>query len=262
MPNRLGLYNVVWALGDGLGFAASGWLFSWRPDSIVWMAGVIHLLQWLGFKCAPRHSDAAGQTAMKLAHSGDAIPRAVKKRFMHTAWLANALGFLLLSGFVALTPFIGQRLGLTPRRAIWLASTLLFARAAAFVLFWKWEHWHYNRGWLKTAMWLAPAAVAVVFFVPHPVFVFGALIVFGLTLGLGYSASIYYSLDYGEQKGEHGGIHESILGLGILVGPLLAAVVSGLGGGVRGAELTLVLLAFGATGIGSYLIERAGAKAN
>jgi MFS family permease len=256
MPNRLGLYNVMWALGDGIGFAASGWLFSWRPDSIVWVAGGIHLLQWLWLKFAPRNRGEGGQTAMRLAHSGDDIPRPIKRRFMHTAWLGNALGFLMLSGFAALTPFVGQRLGLEPRYTIWLASTLLFARAAAFFVFWKWEGWHYNRGWLKTAMWLGPATLAVVFFVQQPVLVFGALIVFGITLGLAYSASIYYSLDYGEQKGEHGGIHESILGIGILVGSLLAALVSGLGGGPVGAELTILLLAVGATGIGRQLIER------
>ncbi len=256
MPNRLGLYNVTWALGDGLGFALSGVLFAWREDSIVWVAGLFHLSQLVWMKLAPRHHGDPGQTAMKLAHHGDAVARPLKRRFMHTAWLANGLAFMMLAGFSALTPFVGERLRLGPSHTIWLASTLLFARTVAFVVFWKWEGWHYHRGWLRAAMWLSPVALGIAFYAVQPVIVFGALVVLGVAIGLSYSASLYYSLDYGENKGEIGGQHESILGIGILVGPLLAALVSGLGGGTIGAEWTIVLLGVAATGIGRHLIDR------
>ncbi len=257
MPNRLGLYNVIWALGDGIGFAVAGILFAWRPDSIVWVAGLLHLCLFVWMKFAPRNRHDPGQSAMQLSHHGDAVARPVKRRFMHTAWLANGLGFMMLAGFSALTPFVGQRLGLAPRNTIWLASTLLFARTAAFALFWKWEGWHYNRGWLRAAMWLGPVALAGTFWARQPAIVFAALVLLGIALGLSYSGSLYYSLDYGANKGEVGGQHEAILGLGILVGPLLGALVSGLGGGAAGAELTIVLLAVGATGVGRHFIDRA-----
>ncbi len=180
---------------------------------------------------------------MQITHSGDDISASVKRRFMHTAWIANALAFLLLTGFSALTPQMGERLGLPPAATIWLASTLLFSRTVAFVIFWKWEGWHYRYRWLRWALWSAPMAVAVAFFSNEIPLVFGALVLFGFAAGLSYASSLYYSLAYGENKGEHGGIHEAILGVGIFGGPLLAGIVSQLDGGIAGAQWTIIILA-------------------
>ena len=38
--------------------------------------------------------------------------------------------------------------------------------------------------------------------------------VFGLAIGLIYYSSLFYSMDVGETKGEHGGIHEAAIGAG------------------------------------------------
>jgi hypothetical protein len=50
-----------------------------------------------------------------------------------------------------------------------------------------------------------------------------AQVVFGLATGLLYYASLFYSMDVGETKGEHGGIHEAAIGLGICLGPAVGA---------------------------------------
>ena len=47
--------------------------------------------------------------------------------------------------------------------------------------------------------------------------------ILGVTLGLIYYSSLFYSMDVGETKGEHGGIHESAIGAGNCVGPAIAA---------------------------------------
>jgi hypothetical protein len=51
-----------------------------------------------------------------------------------------------------------------------------------------------------------------------------AQVAFGLSLGLIYYSSLYYSMDVGETKGEHGGFHESAIGLGIFAGPAVGAL--------------------------------------
>ena len=50
-----------------------------------------------------------------------------------------------------------------------------------------------------------------------------AQIIFGGVIGLIYYSSLYYSMDLGDTKGEHGGIHEAAIGLGNLAGPAVAA---------------------------------------
>jgi len=44
-----------------------------------------------------------------------------------------------------------------------------------------------------------------------------------LALGLIYYSSLFYSMDVGETKGEHGGIHEAAIGAGNCGGPAIAA---------------------------------------
>jgi MFS family permease len=50
-----------------------------------------------------------------------------------------------------------------------------------------------------------------------------AQILFGSVAGLIYSSSLFYSMDLGDTKGEHGGIHEAVIGLGNFAGPTVGA---------------------------------------
>jgi hypothetical protein len=38
-----------------------------------------------------------------------------------------------------------------------------------------------------------------------------------------YYSSLFYSMDVGETKGEHGGYHEAAIGAGIFMGPAMGA---------------------------------------
>jgi predicted MFS family arabinose efflux permease len=50
-----------------------------------------------------------------------------------------------------------------------------------------------------------------------------AQVLFGFGLGLIYYSSLYYSMDAGDAKGEHGGFHEAMIGAGNCVGPAVGA---------------------------------------
>ena len=50
-----------------------------------------------------------------------------------------------------------------------------------------------------------------------------AQIFFGAAIGLIYYSSLFYSMDAGETKGEHGGIHEAAIGCGNCLGPAVGA---------------------------------------
>ena len=51
-----------------------------------------------------------------------------------------------------------------------------------------------------------------------------AQIFFGGAIGLIYYSSLFYSMDAGDTKGEHGGIHEAAIGIGNFAGPAAGAV--------------------------------------
>jgi MFS family permease len=249
IPQRLGFYNVVWGVAGAGGFFASGFLFRWNHDAVLWAPGLLHLLA-LAWMILPSRA-VTGKASVPPPHRGDGVPRHVKRRFVRTAWVANAVAYFMMTAFNALAPAMGARLSLEPSWTIWLVSSLLFSRSAAFFLFWKWEGWHYRMGLGQVALWSAPLCLAAAFFAPHGGLVLAALTAMGFAMGLTYCTSIYYSLDYGETKGEHGGLHEAVLGLGVFAGPLAGAVSAHATGSTTAAQATLVVLAL--------LISAAGA---
>jgi MFS family permease len=256
VPNRLGLYNISWSSGNAIGIVISGALFKWNPNSIFWVAAVVHGVQVFWLALGKRSSDLVSPSQIdEEIPMESGRPISEKRTFMHLAWIGNGLAFLMVVGFNALVPEMAIRLNLIPSMAIWLSCALPIMRTVAFVICWRWEGWHYSLPWLQSALWLAPLSLGLIFFSNQIFPTLVGMVIFGLCFGLTYSGSLYYTLDYGHAaKGEHAGLHESIIGIGSFVGPLLAAGVAAMGAGAFGAQWTFVLLAVIVSGSGSFLI--------
>jgi predicted MFS family arabinose efflux permease len=76
---------------------------------------------------------------------------------------------------------------------------------------------------LLTAFLALIAAYSVLLLGQSFALLIAAQVVFGLATGLIYYSSLFYSMDVGETQGEHGGIHEAAIGLGICLGPAVGA---------------------------------------
>jgi len=74
-----------------------------------------------------------------------------------------------------------------------------------------------------TACGLLVVSFAVILIVPSLAVLLMAQIFFGGAIGLIYYSSLFYSMDVGEAKGEHGGIHEAAIGVGNCIGPAVGA---------------------------------------
>lgn len=240
-PDRLGIYNMVWSGLGSLGFFAAGALFRLTPDAILLAVLGFHAVQfaWLIFPRAP----GVHPEVDRAPHRGDDLPQTTKRRFKRLGWLGNGVGYLMVGGLMTLAPTLGERLGLPAASAIWMMGAFFVARAVTFVLLWRWPGWHYHLGWTVASLLAGPLALALIFITSQIGWLVLALLVLGSAVGLSYYSSIYYSLDYGEEKGEHGGWHESIIGLGGLLGPLSGVAGATLAGGVRGAQLFIVTTA-------------------
>ena len=144
--------------------------------------------------------------------------------FLRLAWLANPLAYIAINTLIAVVPGIAQRLGLSPMAAGFCCSLWCFSRFGAFFVLWHWAGWHYRFGWLLAsylAMWVTFAAIVMA---PNLAILVSAQLVFGIVTGLIYYSSLFYSMDIGDTKGEHGGIHEAAIGLGNFAGPAAGAV--------------------------------------
>jgi predicted MFS family arabinose efflux permease len=88
------------------------------------------------------------------------------------------------------------------------------------------ERWHFNKFYLLGAQLLAAAGLLLIYLSNRQwVFAF-AFLMFGLCASLTYYSSLYYAVRLMKRKGKGAGLHESILGSGVVLGPLLGGIAA------------------------------------
>ncbi len=229
LQRLIGIYNVVWASGTALAYFIGGaMLEKLGPLSIFLVPAALHvaqlgLLTWLAH--LNRHATSAPAAfvaglSAETASRRSPVPPAM---FLKMALLANPFAYLAMNALLPVIPQVSAKLGLTPMFAGFFCSVWFFARAASFVVLWQWTGWHYRFRWLAGAYVAMALGFAVILLDAHLWFLVLAQIVFGAAVGLIYYSSLFYSMDVGETKGEHGGFHESAIGAGICAGPAVGA---------------------------------------
>jgi MFS family permease len=171
--------------------------------------------------------------------------------FLKMAWLANPFAYLAINTLVSVMPTLAARFDLDTMQTGFVCSIWLFVRAGAFVLLWFWSKWHYRFRFLAGAFVALTVSFVSMLLTPALWVLIVSEVLFGFALGLIYYSSLFYSMDVGETKGEHGGIHEAAIGIGCFVGPAVA------GGGLAffpthpgsGAWAVTVLLVGGLSGL-------------
>ena len=232
LPHVVGLYNVVWAVAGAVAYFAAGPLIQiggWTALFLV--PATLHLAQLALTLTLTRArpelltTAGGGEPGLPPLHrEPDARRSPVSPQtFLRMAWLANPFAYLALNTVVAVSPNLAQTLNLSAREAGFYLSIWMFARAAAFVLFWFWTGWHYRFRWLAAAYGLLVAGLVGILLSSNLGLLIALQLAFGLAVGLIYYSSLFYSMDVGETKGEHGGWHEAMIGAGCCAGPATGA---------------------------------------
>ncbi|MDB6068408.1 MAG: Major facilitator superfamily 1 [Pedosphaera sp.] len=226
MPAMAGIYNILWSAWAAVAMLTGGALQErFGGEILFWIPVGIHLVQlgllpWLkklsdGVIAKPIiRSPETASVAESHPHPG---PKG--KLFLHLAWLANPLAYIAMYGIVPVIPKLAERLGLTESYAGLVCSVWLWVRLGAFVWFWLWPGWHYRFGWLLTAFVALIASFTVALLSTHVWLLIVAEVFLGLSVGLIYYSSLFYTMDMGESGGKRGGIHEAAIGAGVFVGP-------------------------------------------
>jgi len=208
----------------------------------------------------PAAQSPIGSSELAVADSASAArepgwPVHKTKKFLRMAWLANPFAYIAINTLIAVVPGVAQRLQLTTMAAGFCCSVWCFARLGAFALLWRWEAWHYRFRWLLLAYVGLLVSFGAVVLAPNLSVLIFAQLIFGSSVGLIYYSSLFYSMDRSETKGEHGGIHEAVIGLGNCAGPAVGALALQLLPGLShsGAFAVIALLFCGLGGlIGIY----------
>jgi len=229
LPHMVGIYNVVWAVTNAFSFFIGGTLIKLFKFQVILVLplilvlGTLALTFWLQ-KQTPRATPDSPAPADTVLPVDPHCPTPEKaKCFLRMAWLANPFAYIAINTLIAVIPGIAAKFQMSPMLAGFVCSLWGFMRLAAFLGLWHWTGWHYRFRWLAAAFAMLILSFAAILMAPNLMVLMVAQIFFGGAIGLIYYSSLFYSMDAGDAKGEHGGIHEAAIGLGNCLGPAVGA---------------------------------------
>jgi predicted MFS family arabinose efflux permease len=228
VQRMVGIYNMVWAATGAAAYFTGGAMFeklgarSLFYIPLVMVAGQLCLTYWI--EAQSRVGQASRLPSAPFPPAPTPHPAGPKtKVFLRLAWLANPFAYIAINTLIAVVPGVAQRLGLSTMMAGFCCSLWCFSRLGAFYVLWRWDGWHYRFRWLLVSYLALVGTFAAIVMAPNLGVLVLAQLVFGVVAGLIYYSSLFYSMDLGDTKGEHGGIHEAAIGVGNFAGPAVGA---------------------------------------
>jgi predicted MFS family arabinose efflux permease len=225
LSDMVGIYNVTWAGSSAVAYFTAGMLLErLGMESLFWLPLGLHMLQLALLPLVAYVAKRERRPAAPVGHAREVIKPELLGRFMHMAWIANPLSYVAINTIIPLIPSIAGSLGLSTAAAGIACSVWMFARLGAFILLWRWTGWHYRFRWLGGAFILMAASFALLLHAGTLAALIAAQIIFGITVGLIYYSSLYYSMNASEEKSARSGLHEAMIGAGLFLGPACGGV--------------------------------------
>lgn len=226
LPRNIGIFNVVWsATGSAIYFVGGTLYETLGHNSIFWLPAVIYAVLYLialGLGDNPVHAAAPA-----LSHDPEAAAFAQPvspQAFLRMVWLAIPFSYIGIMTVIAVIPVLAKTLGLSTAQAGLFCSIWMFVRMGTFIVLWQWTGWHYRFRWLVGSFIGMTAGFSLLLLSTNLALLVAAQVIFGVSIGLIYYSSLFYSMDVGETKGEHGGLHEAMIGAGMCLGPAVGAL--------------------------------------
>lgn len=231
LPRIVGVFNVVWASCSAFSYFFGGMLFEYLgKDSIYWLPVGVFCFQFCLLAILEKRSVVTDQERTttpriaKLMQPETTLNNSrVPKSFVRMAWLANPFACIGINSMLAMIPSLAQSHQLSTPAAGAFCSVWFFGRLVSFIVLAHWNGWHYRFGWLLGAFVGLIAGFSAILTTPNLWLLLMAQVVFGLSVGLIYYSSLFYSMDVNDRKAEHGGVHEAAMGAGNCIGPAVGA---------------------------------------
>ncbi len=237
MSRRMTVYNLSWSFGALVALAVGGSIatvFTW-PGVFMAAAGAFVLCVLMARYWAIPANEIAAHHAAQAAEKHSAAPGdetvAAGRRaatFLYMAWLGNGLSYVGVNILMPVMPRLVLAAGIRSYAlGTALAATSYLTRFLGFLLTWFWTRWHYRARWQLLAYGALATSFLWMLLSPNlPALIIGGM-AFGLATAMLYAASLYYSMHVSSGAGQHAGIHEAVLGVGVVLGPMVAALVGG-----------------------------------
>jgi MFS family permease len=258
LARKIGSFNMSWTASHLIGPTLSGLLFGLHARLPFWVAAALALL------LVPLLRASVSDRQPRPEKVEESFPQEDQEfggpmTFLYAIWIANFASFFILGNARYQFPKLARELTMSPYAIGLLMSSIGLAQFLGFFSLRGSDRWHFNRFYLLGAQLLGATGLVLLFSFSQPLAFAFAFVLLGLCASLTYYSSLYYSVRLMKRKGKGTGLHESVVGSGVVLGPLLGGIVAH-SAGLRTPYLLCLALLAGVMVIEFVLIRRKGKR--
>ena len=223
LARDIGDFNLSWTAATLAGPILSGALYSlYAGLPFLVAAGIALMLFLLVFTTVHERELSSTEKVERQDREASHWHR----RFLFAAWVANFASWFILGNARYQFPKLARELNLPPHLIGLLIGFLGFALFSSFFLLRRTDRWHFRGTFLFGAQALGLVGISLIVVSSRPALFASAFAMIGLCCSMTYYSSLYYSVHLLKKKGKGSGLHESILGGGAVLGPVLGGVAA------------------------------------
>jgi hypothetical protein len=215
----VGRFNISWAAAVPLALVATGPIVAHaEPRALFGVAAVANVLSLTLLRTLPRSAPHLDST-----HPSRPEPHVLDRyrRLLGASRWCMLASYSLLFLLAPLLPGVFERLGASVTEATAWASGMDTVRLVTFVFMASVPVWQGRRAPLFAAALGLPLGFVAISSGGSLALVLAGEVAFGVFAGLTYHAALYYALVVKNAAVHAGGAHESLIGLGLVLGPVL-----------------------------------------
>jgi len=232
LSRRLTAYNIVWSAANAITVALCGAIIQRWPAGLFVVAIVGHAAAAVVLWLTTARTDRGIPTAPAAHINPEPELLQVRTQALWLARVALPSAYIITSSLSAMLPSLPILHPLDTQLRTLLGSIWFMARFATFILLGLTVFWHTRPrlmllatlcmllGFLGTTVRLSDVLPST-----HVDMLSMILcqILLGASMGVIYSASLYFGMVLSQGSTDHGGYHEALIGLGGAMGPSAAA---------------------------------------
>ncbi len=226
LVKRMASFNISWSAGLTVGPLAGGILFGINSKLPFYVALLIStfmfFLLWKTVRVdsSPRSEAPTHKTLPSKGARDDS------SLYIKISRVANFTASLSVGVIRYIFPKLGTQLEISPSVLGLLMFTLALSQTLTFYGLGKVHLWRYRALPLIIFQLVTLVGLVTIFATGSLPLLFLAFVFIGVGRGMTNFSSLFYSVNITSQRGPSAAIHETVLGSGFLLGPLIGGVVA------------------------------------
>ncbi len=223
----LGTFGLAFTGGVTLGNLSGGVFTKIGPEiSLIFgslLTVVVGGLIWGASETNPEPAETGHSPANAAGHT---LHPKLRQAFLYIGWVANFATWTAIGINRFLFAKLGVKLGIDPSMIGTINATMYVFWFMMFGVMMCWRFWIYKIKPLILFQGLGLAALIVMGLFPGQTTFFITFGLFGVSAAMTYLSSMFYGQNAATDRGHKSGLHEMILGCGMLVGPFCGGLVA------------------------------------